>query len=323
MLDVLFFTHARVDTGFGHAARAGQLARLLKMCDPRLDIGFAGDFTPGARAFLAAGGAAFAEDDAHARVGVYDRMDDPEHPELWDAAALDAARARCARLVFMANGLSRPALPAGVIAIGYKPGGPPPSPPDLYWGLQYAPVAAYMLPEAPVAREPRRALVALGGAGGAAALATVLGALARIAEITEVDVLDSPVKPLHVSAAPLRVDQELTVHRGVARVTPLLARAGVVVASYGHLAYEALACGAPVCLVGLKRFQADYAARLAARGLAVAGGRLGEVDSAALTDAVRTTLAQADALSAAARRAVDGHGLDRVADLILNLCRAG
>lgn len=316
MADVIFHTHATTDTGFGHAARCGRLAALLAGARPGCAIVFEGDFDEGARASLAGlAPLAFSTGGETARLGVYDRMDDTEDPEAWSADRLDDLRARCARVVFLANGMRRPGVPADVTVIGYKPAGPRPAPPRMHWGLEFAPVASMATDEGIARGEGGRALLALGGARGSSGVRTALQALSMVEPITHIDVLDSPVNPIELSRDWVRADQILTSHRSVPSVAPLIACAGIVLASYGHLGYEALALGRPLCLVGQKAFQADYAERLAAAGLCVAAGRLDALDATALATALRRTLAAADDLSAA-RGSVDDRGLDRIAALL-------
>ncbi|MCB9946833.1 MAG: hypothetical protein H6842_03270 [Rhodospirillaceae bacterium] len=318
MAQILFSTHATADTGFGHAARCARLAALLAARRTGLDIALEGEFSDSALSRLAATPAVrFARSPERAGVAVYDRMDDIQDPEVWDTHRLDGLRRRARAVLFMANGTHDPRVPGGVTAIGYKPGGPAPRPPHLLWGLDYAPVAREMLPQAPVPRVYDTALVALGGAHGPQGLWTVLDALSRLPAIRHIDIIDSPVNPLASTLPDLRTGQSHAILCGVPSLTPYLATAGVVIASYGHLGYEALACGAPLCLVGQKAFQVTYAGRLAQLGLCVAAGALAGADPAHLADAIAATVRDAEGFSRAARGAIDGCGLDRIADLIL------
>ncbi len=318
MAQILFSTHATADTGFGHAARCARIAGLVAARMPSLDIVVEGAFSDSARARLdAMPGFRLAAPGETAEVAIYDRMDDIQAPEVWDPAHLDDLRRRCRSVLFMANGRRDPEVPTDVTAIGYKPGGPPARPPRLLWGLEFAPVARDMVPARPMARKDDSALVALGGAQGTEGLLAVLEALSRIDAIRHVDLIDSPVNPVAAPLPGLRADQSQTVHRGVPSLTPYLASAAVVVASYGHLGYEAIACGAPLCLVGQKPFQADYADRLAELDLCVSAGLLAESGPDRLTEAISVTLSAGDRLGRAASAAVDGRGLDRIADVIL------
>jgi spore coat polysaccharide biosynthesis predicted glycosyltransferase SpsG len=317
--DIVFYTHGLPETGFGHAARCAKISALIKKKRSRTMMTFAGEFSDSARAWLQSFGAidVFCVEPAPATVGIYDRMDDIENPEVVDYRRLQFLLDRCSRVILFANGRVIPDVPEGVTVIGYKPAWVSPQPPRLYWSLEFAPVAEEASTTATL-RAPGRALVALGGARGSTGLRTVMNAIAALPQISFVDVLDSPVNPLTPETDWLRGDQKLQTHRGVASVSPFLWRAGLVIASYGHLGYEALACGAPLCLVGQKTFQALYADRLAERGLCVSAGLLANLTVEQLASALASTLASAEALSSAARKAVDGRGLERIVGIILD-----
>lgn len=287
-----------------------------------MTIGFQGEYAPGAARRLAhdlpSARRFGAADRVAARVAVIDRMNDTEDPEDFDPVLLDRVGRASGRVVFIVNGRAAPAVPDDVLCVGYKPGGPEPRPPNLLWGLDYAPVDGDVMGAAPMpAREAGRALVALGGAPDDTATRLAIDAIAGIARIVHVDLLASPVAGAATDDLPVGRGQSIERHVNLPSVAPLLRRAGIVVASYGHLAYEAIAAGAPVCLLGQKRFQADYAVHLERMGLAVVAGLAGEVDAAGLRHAIERTLDQAAALSARGPAAVDGGGIRRLADLIL------
>jgi hypothetical protein len=93
-------------------------------------------------------------------------MYDSERPEVIDHDHVESFRDIARRVVFMANGFSRPRLPRGVVCIGYKLGLAHSEPPFCYWGLDYAPtLVGFALPAA--VRESGRVLVALGGGSDA------------------------------------------------------------------------------------------------------------------------------------------------------------
>jgi spore coat polysaccharide biosynthesis predicted glycosyltransferase SpsG len=327
---VLFVCDAHAAMGFGHASRCLRLGKLvtdrLRRDDLRPPIAFQGTFSAGARARLAAAspGLPLHLPAAHPRsdVVVIDRMADTEDPDAWDPGLVDELRGRCQRVVYLASGRTAPGLPTDVECIGYQPGGPAPRPPRLRWGFEYAPVAVDEVGP-PVKRDPTRALVALGGSPDDAALTLVLAVLGEVSEITTIDVLVSPVNEVPAEPISLGSGKTVALHRNVPSVAPLLARAGLVVASYGHLGWEALALGAPLCLVGQKRFQADMAAALAAAGLAVSAGLAAPDARERLHEAVSRTLAERERLSARARASVDGLGLARIADILCEGWKVG
>jgi hypothetical protein len=319
---VLFVCDASIAMGFGHASRCLELGLLVRdrlARDGAIPVfAFQGIFSEGARARLLAAVPDLQmhppDTNLRADVAVIDRMTDTEDLDVWSPALVDELSARCARVIYLASGRTAPPLPARVDCIGYQPGGPVPRPPSLRWGLEFAPVALGNAPGR-ITREGDRALVALGGSPDATALKVVLEVLATCPQISTIDVLLSPVSddPPEGASQP---GQTVSYHRNVPAVLPLLTRAGLVIASYGHLAWEALAVGAPVCLVGQKRFQAELAESLADAGLAVSAGLMDAGARTRLAQAIPLTLSRAAELGARARAVVDGQGLHRIADII-------
>jgi len=252
---------------------------------------------------------------ARAEVAVIDSMSDTEDPDAWDPDLVDDVRKRCRRVIFLASGNTAPQLPDDVECIGYQPGGPTPCPPAIRWGFEYAPVAIDDV-GSPTDRDSGRALIALGGSQDDLALNLVLEVVGDVPEIKAIDLLVSPVNEVPSSAMEFKSAKPVFLHRNISSVTPLLSRAGLVVASYGHLGWEALALGAPLCLIGQKRFQADLAGALASAGLAVSAGLAEPGANTRLHQALVQTLLEREPLGARARAAVDGRGLARIADII-------
>jgi len=322
VIDVLFFCDADAYVGFGHAARCLHLARLLKTRKASLQIAFQGHFSNGAlhRMMTAAPDIRILSptDIDATTVGVIDRMTDPADPDVWDPVLTDQVRARCSRLICIASGITVPRLPEGAICIGYQPGGPPANPPSVLWGFEYAPVAGTHVTGRKIERERGTALVAFGGSRDDVALRLTGAAFSRLPGIRRVEVLKSPVFAGDLPRLACRPDQEVVWHENVESVVPLLSRASVVVTSYGNLAYEALVVGAAVCLLGQKPFQVRLAQRLEGLGVAVAAGLVSETDEMALADRIALTLEHAEVLKKRAVEILDGRGLDRIADVILN-----
>lgn len=316
-------------TGFGHVARCLQLAQLgtaaLGTAAPGpLEVAFQGSYSEAAarriREVLPEAALRPEETLADADVAVFDRLGDPDelnsHAEALAAKVAD----RTDRLIYIASGTEAPRLPADALCVGYQPGGPPSAPPDLLWGWHYAPVAPDILSHRGTVRDPDRVLVALGGNRGDAPLHLAMAALARFRAIRRIDVLLSPV----VETADLQAGAHQSVYRhgNLPSVGPLLARAGLVIASFGNLAYEALALGTPVCLLAQKAFQHDLARTMSDLGLAVDAGSADDTDDPALATAIARTRALAPTLTERGPATVDGLGLQRIAGLIAGTCHA-
>ncbi len=326
MTDVLFVCDATPDTGFGHVGRCIQLAALMQRQRPGLRVGFQGTYADGAHQRIANGAPwVTVHRDGRAMpsaLAVIDTMDDTEDPNAWDPDRVQHVSTQAQSVAFIANGTTAPNLDAGITCIGYQPGGEAADPPRVFWGLEYAPVSSAALTSAPARRSSDRALIALGGAKDDHALNLALGALAQIKQIAHVDILQSPVAPFRPNPAKLRPGQTFSLHANVPSVQPLLSAATLVVASYGHLGYEALAAGAPLCLLAQKFFQEVYADRLEELGLAISAGRAGDCSTDKLALACAQTLESAQTLSKRARAAVDGRGIDRIASILLTKLQA-
>ena len=90
-----------------------------------------------------------------------------------------------------------------------------------------------------------------------------------------------------------KYDQESSyfrTHYNLKSISPLLYGAGVVVASFGNLSYEALAHKAPLCLVGTKKFQARYGEFLVKEKLAYNAGLINKYDPKSVLFAIKQTI---------------------------------
>lgn len=252
------------------------------------------------------------------RVAVVDRLADTDDAESVDMEAIHGLRDRKIPTVAIVSGTQLPALGPHVVTIGYQPSNVILPNENAHWGLAYAPVPPGIEKARQQIRDNSRALVALGGHPDFAPLKTVCTALAPVRSITTIDVLLSPAagqaQPRNL---PVSMSQTVKILSGVPDVLGLLAGAGLVVASFGNLVFEALATGAPTCVIGQKTFQTELAKRLAALGVCEAAGAAEPGREAAITKAVERTLARRVELSKRASAAVDGHGLERIADLIV------
>ena len=325
-VDVAFVTGAHGGLGFGHAARCLHVARLVRQSG--LSCGLFGSFSAEALTWIRGVAPDIAvEDEAKAGkpvVAVVDRLFDHDDAELLDVAAIDGFLAKGSRVVAIVSGTSLPRLPDKVVIVGYQPTAEVPAGRNVHWGLDYAPVPPGAGPMRTRRRDAASALVALGGHRDFAPLGVVCRALASVSGITAVKILVSPVALGGLpSDLGLGVHQRATILSNVADVLEILAEAGVVIASYGNLVFEALAVGAPVSVVGQKPFQIALAERLAAFGLCVNAGGASPGREAEIAEAIGETLERRDALSAAARKAVDGRGFERTAGLIVEAARHG
>jgi spore coat polysaccharide biosynthesis predicted glycosyltransferase SpsG len=132
--------------------------------------------------------------------------------------------------------------------------------------------------------------------------------------IEEVDILLSPVMHARVSRYSAGKGKVVTLHKDVPSVAPLLTHCELAIVSYGNLAFEALALGTPLCIVGQKGFQRELARRLEERRLAVAA----EPTDKELPGVLQELRYEAMEMGRRAKAAIDVNGLERLADLILD-----
>ena len=230
---------------------------------------------------------------------------------------MEQLRQSCRKVIFFANGTCKPNLPKEVACIGYKPGVPDTNTKDLYWGLKFAPVHIDAQKDANDGhRDHSRVFVALGGGATATSTKKVINACKLNNKNHHVDVLLSPVNKIDLKVLETNQCSNVEFHKNVPDLTHFFKSAGLIVASYGHLAYEALAYGSPLCLVGQKQFQTEYAKKLEEKCLCVSAGVLGELTEVQLANAIESAQKMSNDLSLNAAAIFDGGGFNRIAELI-------
>ncbi len=244
-------------------------------------------------------------------------MDDIENPEIFSVKLVNKIKKKSQYFVFMANGLSLPRINYDkyTILIGYKVGGMTNHSNNVYWGLDYAPVNF----KEKNTRLKNNILIALGGAKGPRATNKILKALSLVEDIKTIDFLESPVNPVNINLKLLRPNQVITKHKNLPEIQTILSKAGAVLASYGHLAYEAMALGCPLCLFNHKVFQNEYAKNLEKESLCYSGGLLSTLSYEEIACTIKKTIKNANFLSSNSIRKIDGKGLERIASIIYNI----
>ncbi len=327
--EVLFLCTADARVGFGHLRRCLTLATRLDRAGVR--VAFGGDLDAAAREQLRAAlpQAPFGNDGEGAPLAVLDCMFDPQDPDHYDLDFLRAVAVRHERVVLVTSSIRVPPdLPVtAVVGHVLEPVARPIF--TLYRGLEWAPVAPEAATWRDAARDfpdtPRRVLVAFGNWADPAGARLALEALDRTGWPCSVQVLLPPALRPHLPAlarAAGRLAWE--VQTDVPSVFPLLHAADLLVGSYGNLTFEALALGVPSVVVAIKPFMHAYAARLAALGALINAGEVGDLTPSALAGQLAAlTVSTRRALGQRGRALVDGQGLARLADLLLQLRNAG
>lgn len=316
--DIVFYTHSSKTVGFGHAARCAKIHNALKEIDKKLSIGFMGKFDGASRELLRRLCDPQFVECSSAVVGVYDRMDDSEHPHIWSSEKLNHLMTISKHVIFMANGITNPGLPSDVTCIGYKPGRMETlNAPNFHWGLQYAPLDCDTLhSDAERYRDKDQIFIALGG--GATPLITkkIIDACKRYKHSIKIKLLLSPVNSMEEADEELNNIENVDILKNLPELSFYFRSSGIVIASYGHLGYEAMSYGTPVCLVGQKKFQFEYAEKLAKEGLCVSAGLLTKMSEKQLAKSIENTFEISDSLATKTKRTFDGGGIQRIASLI-------
>lgn len=316
--DFVFYTHATPQTGFGHAARCAQLAKIISRRMPGCNIGFFGEFDDVIKNSISMIFDPIYLERPSGLIGIYDRMDSPEDPFFYCEKKLRHLISHCERVVFMANSPNLPNLPESVTTIGYKIGGQIPSKGNVFWGTEFVPVNFSSSTISCNAFQKGKVLVALGGAQGMLYTELVIEALNSIDCVQQIDILISPVndiergKILKISKKPIEFVSN------VPDISQTILAAEIILASYGHLGYEAMCLGKPVCLVGQKQFQFEYAERLAKQGYCISAGWLNDIKLTGLIQAIENTFWRKTELMMNVKKDFDGQGLERTAMIITN-----
>jgi spore coat polysaccharide biosynthesis predicted glycosyltransferase SpsG len=314
MHDVAFYTHAIPETGFGHVARCVNIVKLLRNYNKELDIVFIGEFSQNAIEWINSQVNINYVEPSHSNVAIYDRMDDAEFPERFSASNIRVIKNKCNKLIFFANSPIKPKLPEDIIIIGQYLDVKQSNNINSFFGLKFAPTLNSK--NSNTKKLKNNIFVALGGAKGFNNINKCMEAISHINYFKTIDVLESPLNPLKDNIISLRPDQKITYHSNIPNIEDSLSKAGLVLASYGHLGYQALAQGAALCLIGQKKCQAEYANTLSKSSLCISVGLINEVSIENIVIALEETIKKADILSKNAQEKLDGKGLQRITDIV-------
>jgi spore coat polysaccharide biosynthesis predicted glycosyltransferase SpsG len=317
MPDIIFFVDAVSDTGFGHAARCLILADIITENIPDIKIALRGNFSKSATERIISASPKLnigpVTSSEKADLGIIDRMADPMDMNATDDSYNQVVANCCHKVIYIASGDIAPKVPDQVLVVGYQPSEQKTAA-NILWNLDYAPTNLIPLTGMP---EADRLMIALGGSKDEFNLDKALAAVALTPNICHIDVLVSPVAENVVRPKSLNDKQTVSWHQNVPDITPLINKAGVILVSTGNLAYEAMALGTPVCLVGQKKFQVDIAYAMAAKGMAISAGLLKEISVEHLASALSNTIRLGKDLATRASLLVPLNGLQRLAELIM------
>ena len=174
--------------------------------------------------------------------------------------------------------------------------------------------------ERPAAARVERILVTLGGADPNDATSLVLEALRAVKGAFEIDLVVGPGFR-HAEAVATRAgrDARIRIHRDVANLAPLMARADLAVTGGGTTLYELACVGLPAVAIEIADNQAVVCRRLDEAGAVFRLGRQGELTAADVAAGVRELIADGERRASMRREAmglVDGRGAQRVAQAL-------
>lgn len=328
--DILFYSNANAEVGFGHLRRCLFVADALRG-DDDLSYAFAGDFDGDARELIHSEqpetplygdvGDSWTEE-VKVSVAVLDYMYDAQDAEYYDRSLISTVSDLAERSVVITSSRTAPSdLPVDVV-IGHLLDPLMDSRYELKAGLEYSPVApeveVYRSSEAEVRDQIERVFVGFGNSKDLEALHTTLYGLEESDYARQVDVL---LPPSLYSETDRLGDEKwlfsLNLHHNIPSVPPLLTKADHMIGSYGHMTFEAIALGVPPLIVGTKDFMVEYAQLLAEKSVAINAGHVDALSPHDLGSLISgLTLARRQTLRQNALKEVDGKGLQRVASEI-------
>ena len=319
MHSIVFHTHANHKTGYGHLSRCINLSKILLKKNKKLEIYFDGSFNLDIKKWILSQVKVKISKNYKKHISIYDRMDNIENPETVNTKLIKPIIQTSKHLIFFANGkkITNKKILKNCTIIGYKLGCKKHNPPKTYWGLEYAPVNTKTVNT----KKNKTILVALGGAKGNEFSNKVLSAISKVEKIKKVLFLVSPVNNITPSDHVLRPDQKIYMYNKVPDIISLFKLSSIIIASYGHLAYEAMAANIPLCLINQKKFQANYAIALAKKNLCTSVGHIQKASVNKIVKTINNTIAQSNTLKLNCNATFDGNGLKRISDIIYNICK--
>ena len=194
MRDIIFYTHASKQTGFGHASRCAKLAYILKTMDPNLSLCFSGDFTKKAKGLIKKISKFDIKfiSNGHSKLIFYDRMDDIQDPEFISQENIISLKRSCKKIIIMANGKNIPKINRDDLCIGYKLPIKNINLKNIFWDLKYSPVH-WPNTKCIIKENKQQVLIAFGGGFNKNDIDNVLSSLINIKQIKIIKVLLSPV----------------------------------------------------------------------------------------------------------------------------------
>ncbi len=317
MKKVVFFTNSGEKVGFGHLSRCLQISKILNSYkNKNFKIYFNGDIDYSIKSWIRKTQNISFNTIIKPDIAIYDRMDDPKDPEKININYFRDVKKRSRKVIFFANGkkIVNPKLLENVTVIGYKITSKVKLSKNVLWDLKYAPVNI----KKSKTSLKNNILIALGGNKGITNINKILRAISYLHSIKTIDFLQSPVNIVDLKKDILLESQKLRVYKNIKNTNNLIRNAGLIITSYGHLAYEAIACEKLICLFNQKIFQNNYANDLSKEKLCVNAGLIKKLSIKQIVFFLKETISQRKIIKTKIRNKIDGEGLIRISKIILN-----
>ena len=307
--------------GFGHVSRCIYLAKYSLKINKKIKIGFIGSYIKEVKYriknslldidFIKNKGS------IKSKCLVIDALGDDDDPNIFPLNKYNLARTIANNIIYLSSGTQIDKLPTNIICIGYHPSGIKSKPPNIYWDLKYAPTLEVDYKNLKK-RNKNNVLLALGGIRDESLVNTIMEVVNQIDLFKQIDILVSPVNKKLNRINVFKTSKCINLHYNLKTISPLLFESGMVIATLGNLSYEALAHGAPLCLIATKKFQSEYGDLLKDKGLAYNVGLVNEKNQNKLLEFIKKTLIDSDQLSKQAIKLIDGKGIKRITNIISN-----
>lgn len=317
--DIIFYTHASKDTGFGHASRCAKLAIILNKLDPTLRLGFFGDFSNKSKTLI--------ENICKFKLSftrnldtflvIYDRMDDVKKPEIYSKRRINYILSKNLKLIFLASGNIKPDLNDNVIIIGYKINELIKSNVNLYWGLKFSPVYWPKIRKKKTKINHFEALIALGGGFTSTDINRLLLTLINMKKITSIKVLLSPVNK-DFNLKKIFDDKDIVLLKNIEDLQSTFQNSDLILCSYGHLTYEVMSLGKATCVFAKKDFQKQYADLLENKNLCISAGKIHKLSNTDLIKECSKALKKKITLETNTKKLINKNGLKNIAKILLS-----
>ena len=99
----------------------------------------------------------------------------------------------------------------------------------------------------------------------------------------------------------------------------VIEQSSIIICSYGHLTYEAMALGKAMCVVAKKNFQLEYAKVLENKNLCVSAGLIDKLNTIDLKKMLNLTIQKKTILEKQAKLNSSKMGLRNISDKLISI----